>query len=190
MVADTRGDANRGGVSGTGPVPDSLPVMLGGPIAANYGAQTSGPHPSPPADLARNFLAACRAPPRARADSAAPPPRDAAAVATSPCLVQGSEKLRNPPLRAIGTEPFWGARIEGRCVTYSHPEDQAGTRIWTRYGKGPDGETWSGALAGRPFTLRIRPAPGCSDGMSDRRYPFAAALEVQGEKRTGCATPL
>jgi len=105
--------------------------------------------------------------------------------------VQGNERLRIGALRAVGTEPFWGARIEGRCVTYSHPEDQAGTRIWTRYSAGTGGGgTWSGALGGRRFELRIRPQPGCSDGMSDRRYPLAAELFVNGERRTGCAEPL
>ena len=33
-----------------------------------------------------------------------------------------------------------------------------------------------GSLGGRRFELRIRPGPGCSDGMSDRRYPLAAEL--------------
>jgi uncharacterized membrane protein len=104
--------------------------------------------------------------------------------------MQGSERLQLAPLRAIGTEPFWGARIEGRCVTYSHPENQAGTRVWTRYTPAPNGGTWSGALGGQRFELRTRAAPGCSDGMSDRRYPIAVDLQVGGERRQGCAEPL
>jgi uncharacterized membrane protein len=109
--------------------------------------------------------------------------------AASPCLVQGSERLRVGPLRAVGTEPFWGARVEGRCVTYSHPEDQQGSRIWTRFTPGPGGGVWVGALGGRPFEMRVRPQPGCSDGMSDREYPLAVDLLVNGERRTGCAYP-
>jgi uncharacterized membrane protein len=105
-------------------------------------------------------------------------------------MVQGDERLTVAPLRAVGTEPFWGARIEGRCVTYSHPDDQAGTRVWTRYTARPGGGAWVGALKGRPFELRTRAAPGCSDGMSDRRYPIAVDLLVDGERRTGCAAPL
>jgi uncharacterized membrane protein len=104
--------------------------------------------------------------------------------------MQGTERLRVTPLRAVGTEPFWAARIEGRCVTYSHPEDQAGTRVWTRYTPGSGGGgTWTGALNGRPFVLAVRPDAGCSDGMSDRRYPLAVNLTVGGEQRTGCAAP-
>ena len=101
--------------------------------------------------------------------------------------MQGDERLDVRPLRAIGTEPFWGAQIEGRCVTYSHPDDQKGTRIWTRYAPAPGGGTWSGALGGARFELRTRAEPGCFDGMSDRRYPIAVDLLVNGERRRGCA---
>ena len=182
LVADTRGDRLRGGVSGTGEVPGNLAALVAGPVAASYGAQRSGPHPPPPPALASAFVAACRE----RAAAVPPPP-----AASGPCLMQGSERLRVAPLRAVGTEPFWGARIEGRCVTYSHPEDQAGTRVWTRYAAGAGGGgTWSGALGGSRFELRVRPQPGCSDGMSDRRYPLAVDLLVGGERRTGCAEPL
>lgn len=184
LVADTRGDAQRGGVSGTGAVPDNLPALVAGPIAVNYGAQNSGPHPAPPAGLARAFVSACR-------DGAPPPREDPPAEQVSACLMQGDERLRNPPLRAIGTEPFWGARIEGRCVTYSHPEDQDGTRVWTKYTAGANGGgAWTGALGGRRFELSVRPQAGCSDGMSDRRYPYAADLIVSGERRKGCAERL
>lgn len=189
LVADTHGDAQRGGVSGTGSVPDNLAALVAGPIAVNYGAQNSGPHPAPPANLARAFAGACGEAP-AEPPPAAPPAKAPPAASANPCMIQGSERLNVSPRRAIGTEPFWGARIEGRCVTYSHPEDQDGTRVWTRYARGPQGETWTGALGGQPFVLRIRPQPGCSDGMSDNVYPQAAELTVQGEERKGCARPM
>ena len=93
-------------------------------------------------------------------------------------------------IRAIGTEPFWGARVEGRCVTYSTPENQAGVRIWTRFEGTSESGQWTGALGGQPFVMRTRPEPGCSDGMSDRVYPVAVDLIVGGEERSGCAEPL
>lgn len=113
----------------------------------------------------------------------------AAPAAPSPCILQDGKPLVVAALRAVGTEPFWGALIQGRCVTYSHPDDQKGTRIWTRFAPAPGGGTWSGTLGGRRFELRIRTQAGCSDGMSDRRYPLAAELLVNGERRTGCAEP-
>jgi|GEM_PF-629963 len=186
LVADTRGDRQRGGVTGAGAVPADLGALVGGPISASYGAQRSGPHPAPPPDLARGFVAACT-----ERAAATPPPAASPAGTAGACHMQGSERLQVPAMRALGTEPFWNARIDGRCVTYSHPDDQAGTRVWTRFAAGAGGGgTWSGALGGRRFELRIRPQPGCSDGMSDRRYGFAAELAVAGEQRRGCAERL
>jgi len=188
LVADTRGDRRRGGVSGTGAVPANLAPLLSGPVSVSYGAQTSGPHPAPPRELAAGFAAACG---ERTAEESPGPAAPGPGAPPGACAMQGSERLQVRPVRAIGTEPFWNARVAGRCVTYSHPDDQAGTRVWTRYTAGSGGGgTWSGALGGRRFELRIRPQPGCSDGMSDRRYPMAADLVVGGEQRRGCAEPL
>ncbi|MFN3387805.1 MAG: hypothetical protein ACK40O_02670 [Allosphingosinicella sp.] len=62
LVADFAGDRQRGGVSGTGPVPSELEAILTGgtPIGVNYGAQNSGPHAPPPAELAKAFVQGCR----------------------------------------------------------------------------------------------------------------------------------
>jgi uncharacterized membrane protein len=105
--------------------------------------------------------------------------------------MQGADRLEVAPIRAVGTEPFWGARVEGRCVTYSTPENQQGVRVWTRYSAEPKGGgTWVGQLEGKKFEMRARPQAGCSDGMSDERYPLAVELAVNGEQRKGCAEPL
>jgi uncharacterized membrane protein len=111
-------------------------------------------------------------------------------LAVSACLIQDGEQLKLKPLKAIGTEPFWGARIEGRCVTYSTPENQAGTRVWTKYKAGSQGGTWTGNLGGKHFVLRTLRQPGCSDGMSDKRFPITVELTVNGESRHGCAEPV
>ncbi|MEO8547130.1 MAG: hypothetical protein ABI422_02055 [Sphingomicrobium sp.] len=189
LVADPRGDRQRGGVSGSGPVPDDLKALVAGPVAVSYGAQRSGPYPAPPLDLARRFVTACFehliAAHQAALEAASKP-----TATTSACLVQDGDLLRMTPLQAVGTEPFWGARIEGRCVTYSHPDNQKGTRLWTRFNTGPQGGIWTGALGGKPFVLRTRPVVNCSDGMSDNRYQIAVDLTVNGESRHGCAGPL
>lgn len=182
LVADARGDQQRGGISAAGPVPSNLEKLLDGPVAASYGAQRAGPHPAPSDALARDFQAACGGTTPSLTSS--PSGR-----AVSACLMQDGERLSVAPLRGLGTEPFWSVQIDGRCVTYSHPDDQQGTRVWTRYAAGPQGGTWSGALDGHPFTLRTRAQPGCSDGMSDRRYPFAVDLTIGGEQQSGCAAP-
>ena len=186
FVADPGGDRARGGVSATGPVPDNLEQLLSGGMSANYGSQNSGPHPPLTAAMLRKFVEACGSgrPPEPGKDEPEP-----ASGNVSACLIQDGKRLPAMRLRGIGTEPFWAAQIEGRCVTYSHPEDQSGTRVWTNFSGSAERGTWAGALNGQPFTLKTRPQPGCSDGMSDNRYPIAVALTVNGEQRQGCAEP-
>ena len=187
LVADSRDDAQGGGVSATGPVPDNLFALIGGPVAVNYGSQNSGPHPAPRVQSTRAFAAACGEAPPAEQDL---PPSDGAArnePAAGACRIQDGEVIPPNLIKAIGTEPFWGARIDGRCVTYMTPEDQKGTRIWTQFSGSREQGVWTGFFANRRFILRTRPASGCSDGMSDRRYPLAVTLTVAGEQRTGCA---
>ena len=183
LVADPSGDAQRGGVSGSGAVPGNLAALVSGPVSASYGAQSSGPHPPPPGELARAFVRACAKETVKAEPQPAPQPAGA-------CQTQDGKAVPANRIRAVGTEPFWGARIEGRCVTYSHPEDQQGTRVWTKFSGTTSNGSWTGTLGGHPFVLRTRPQAGCSDGMSDKRYPTAVTLTVGGEQRTGCAEPL
>lgn len=187
LVADSRGDAQRGGVSGIGPVPD-LRTLTSGEVAVNYGSQNSGPHPGPSGHSARAFVTACsEAPPPEPSPS--PPPDEPAAGAASAgaCRMQDGKVIQPHPIKAVGTEPFWAARVEGRCVTYLTPEDQKGTRIWTKFTGSREQGVWTGFHANQRFVLTTRPQAGCSDGMSDRRYPLAVSLTVAGEQRTGCA---
>ena len=118
------------------------------------------------------------------------PPAPASLPNAHPCRIQDDTPVETANIRAIGTEPFWGAKTDGRCVTYSTPEDQAGTRIWTKVQSGQEGTAWIGALRGKTFKLTVRPMLDCSDGMSDNRYALEARLLVDGEERRGCAEPL
>ena len=156
-----------------------------------YGAQISGPHPAPPADMVTAFVADCSigashagTQSRELTDTPLPTP-----IGVSPCLTQDGQAIPAVNLRAVGTEPFWGAKVEGRCVTYSHPEDQSGTRVWTKFSGSATNGTWTGSLDGQLFIMRTLPRAGCSDGMSDILYPIAVSLTVGGEQRNGCAEP-
>ena len=162
--------------------------------AALLGACTQAPDTLNDAVLANQVQAANEvvspeAAEPAKSGAADPVGNDVAAGKISACLVQDGERLNLTTVKAIGTEPFWGARIEGRCVTFSTPEDQAGTRIWARFNPGPDGGVWLGTFQGKPFKLITRLKPDCSDGMSDRVYPQEVTLTVGGEERRGCAAP-
>jgi uncharacterized membrane protein len=108
---------------------------------------------------------------------------------TGACRMQGGKEIPANRLKALGTEPFWSAVIDGRCVTYSTPENQAGTRLWTAFTGSRDAGQWAGFLGRDRFLLVTRPDPDCSDGMSDRTYPIAVTLTIGTEERRGCAAP-
>lgn len=85
-----------------------------------------------------------------------------------------------------GTEPFWGGSVSGAELTYSTPDNPDGAPIAVTRFAGRGGVSWSGTYEGQPFRLAVTEGT-CSDGMSDRSYPFTATLEVSGEQRQGCA---
>ncbi len=110
-------------------------------------------------------------------------------AAAGACRTQDGKPIAPNLLKAVGTEPFWAARIDGRCVTYMTPDDQketaSGPSLRARVNR-----VWTGFHANQRFVLRTSPQAGCSDGMSDKRYPIAVSLSVAGEQRSGCAEPL
>lgn len=89
-------------------------------------------------------------------------------------------------VRFTGTEPFWNGQVMGTALTYTTPEKMDGTDIAVTRFAGRGGVSWSGMYDGARFALAVTPGE-CSDGMSDRTYPFVATLEVAGEQRSGCA---
>lgn len=128
---------------------------------------------------------------RPAATTSAAPASTEAHSERNACLMQEDKVLDVQAIRAIGTEPFWSAQVEGRCVTYMTPENQSGVRVWTKLSQGAgDNRVWLGQLNGKKFEMRVRAEAGCSDGMSDHRYPLAVELAVDEEIRKGCAKPL
>ncbi|MBB5280226.1 COG3650 family protein [Pacificimonas flava] len=102
-------------------------------------------------------------------------------------------------LHALGTEPFWSAQVAGDGLRYETPAEGGDARredasaaaasgaaeiAVTRFA-GRNGVSWSGTLDGQPFALAATPAE-CSDGMSDRTYPYFIMLTVRGGTREGC----
>ena len=88
-------------------------------------------------------------------------------------------------LHFTGTEPFWGGEVSGATLTYSTPEDQDGTEIAVERFAGRGGLSFGGQLGNGAFEMLVTPL-ACSDGMSDRTYPFTVTLQVGGETRNGC----
>ncbi|WP_120717514.1 COG3650 family protein [Tsuneonella amylolytica] len=85
-----------------------------------------------------------------------------------------------------GTEPFWAGTVTGSALTYSTPERPDGDTVKVERFAGRGGVSWTGVFDGARLALAVTPGD-CSDGMSDRRFPFFATIKIRGEQRSGCA---
>ena len=88
-------------------------------------------------------------------------------------------------IRVLGTEPFWGGEIAHGMVTWSTPDNPDGQRVPVTRFAGRGGLSFSGELDGRQLDIAITPAT-CSDGMSDRTYPYAATVQHGDQQLNGC----
>jgi uncharacterized membrane protein len=115
---------------------------------------------------------------RQSADSSAPAvPFDSTTVA-----------IMAEPLRALGTEPFWALDVDSNGLRFITPDDTSGIRF------APivptvvsDTVVWSGQAEGMAIEVRVWTSK-CSDGMSDREYPYASRVAIGGIAYRGCAT--
>lgn len=89
-------------------------------------------------------------------------------------------------IKFAGTEPFWGGEVAANTLRYSTPENIDGVEISVERFAGNNGLGYSGELDGAPFDLAITPGE-CSDGMSDRTYPYHATLQLGEASNEGCA---
>ncbi|MFZ1742977.1 MAG: hypothetical protein WAT93_08990 [Pontixanthobacter sp.] len=84
-----------------------------------------------------------------------------------------------------GTEPFWGGEVLNGRLTYTTPDDSAGQIIEVKRFAGLNGLGFSGELGGSAFDMAVTTGE-CSDGMSDRSYPFTVTLRIGDGTRNGC----
>lgn len=89
-------------------------------------------------------------------------------------------------IRLVGTEPFWGGTVSGSGFLYTTPQNQAGETIAVKRFAGNSGLGFSGTRGGQAVDLTITRGT-CSDGMSDRSFPYTATLRLGTEQRSGCA---
>jgi uncharacterized membrane protein len=88
-------------------------------------------------------------------------------------------------LHFTGTEPFWGGETANGSLTWKTPENQSGETIAVTRFAGRNGMGLSGTLTGQPFEMAVSEAP-CSDGMSDRSYPFIVTVRTGDKTLRGC----
>ena len=84
-----------------------------------------------------------------------------------------------------GTEPFWGGEVGGASLTYTTPENPDGATIAVERFAGRGGLSFGGSLEGADVEMTVTPL-ACSDGMSDRTYPFTVTIKIGDDLRNGC----
>jgi uncharacterized membrane protein len=92
-------------------------------------------------------------------------------------------------LRILGTEPFWSIDISKttNSATYSRAGEADAALGYPNESQGADGAivlTSTSSQGNAVMTLRSK---DCSDGMSDRTYPWDAEVAFKGETLKGCA---
>ena len=88
-------------------------------------------------------------------------------------------------LHFLGTEPFWSGEVRGGTLTYSTPATPTGIKIAVNRFGGCNGLGLSGTLADKSFDMTVTPG-NCSDGMSNRLFPYMVTLKLGEEVRPGC----
>ena len=89
-------------------------------------------------------------------------------------------------VHATGTEPFWNALVSGGDMQYSQPDDPDGQTVAVSRFAGRGGVSFSGRLQDQDLVLAVTDAR-CTDGMSERSYPFTATLRIGDVLQSGCA---
>ena len=105
--------------------------------------------------------------------------------APKPTTLGGVDLSR--PLRALGTEPFWGVEVSLDEIVFTgvdRADFRAAGPVLRLAGAGA--VFTAKDAAGAELTLTLKPDT-CSDGMSDWIYPLSAEVKLGGETLSGCA---
>ncbi|MDO9336702.1 MAG: hypothetical protein Q7T61_09905 [Caulobacter sp.] len=86
----------------------------------------------------------------------------------------------------IGTEPFWRLDVKGSTLVLSRPDPEPELTAPNAALAATSGKAvWTGQ-AGTTSVVATLTAGTCSDGMSDRVYPYAAEVKVGDLVLKGC----
>lgn len=92
-------------------------------------------------------------------------------------------------ITAVGTEPFWDLEVgpseDGYEANFSSADTQDSTRFAVTRFAGNNGLGFSGEWRDGVFSLALTPGD-CSDGMSDRSYPYTATVLLGEVTLYGC----
>jgi uncharacterized membrane protein len=124
------------------------------------------------------------------APEGAVPPADAPVAPAPPAAPTAPAASGSWPseINAVGTEPFWGLEITKERMILSGPDRQDLVVSHSSPTINGPSAVFEGAAGEVGLKATLTPQP-CSDGMSDRTYPYAATVQTGAETLTGCAAP-
>lgn len=85
----------------------------------------------------------------------------------------------------IGTEPFWRLDVKGTTLVLTRPDEPAVTATGAVLAASSGKAVWTAEAATPPVVASLS-AGTCSDGMSDRVYPYTAEVKVGDLVLKGC----
>jgi uncharacterized membrane protein len=136
--------------------------------------------------IARIAWAGCAALVLVACQGAASPEQPTASTLPDAASSEAYDGIReDETVHFTGTEPFWGGEVSGSSLTYTTPEDPDGAKIAVERFAGRGGLSFTGTLEQADFEMTVTPLD-CSDGMSDRSYPFTVTLKIGEDLRNGC----
>jgi len=106
-----------------------------------------------------------------------------------PLIAQNNTKIDE--FNSVGTEPFWNVTVSKSGIVYSSPNAKKQTFPYVTPIKAA-GRTADIVrvyrLQGKPNSmLIIKKESSCSDGMSDKEYPYSATFILNNTVLEGCA---
>lgn len=115
----------------------------------------------------------------------------AAPDSTEPDVITGADttgpELVEPSFRLVGNEPFWNLQIDSTGLRLRTPEDTAGKVFgFTHAVRVGDSLRWNSVGDAGVIEAVVAPEK-CSDGMSDKTWPFRARVVIGKTTYTGCA---
>lgn len=131
---------------------------------------------------------------KARLVSQADTPTNTSVPTSKPTIRPTPRPMPTPKLDEFmvsGTEPFWGVTVSRRGIVYTTPDAKPRTFPFVApiaaQGR-PIDLVRVYRLQGQPNQmLIIKKVTACSDGMSDRQYPYSATLILGNTVQEGCA---
>ena len=112
-----------------------------------------------------------------------------ALVLAATLLLSGCATVPSAPVetgatyRAVGTEPFWALKLDGRQMVFA--EAASGVPVIEPQPRAIHG--FAGDIyQGKRISLNIVHGQRCSDGMSDRIYPDKVQVRVDARAFEGC----